>query len=222
MRALTVTAFLALAFTAFQAAAAWNMGFRLTLTLPRGTRFVSIPYRYTPADFGSPGVLDSEDLCRDLGAVTSIVRWVEASSQFVQYTCGSASGWFPLQEGTAYGVFNGGASDVTATLVGAHDNTFSYSLPATVGSNLSWVSIPYHARIPDVSGTPAGLDAEDVCQAVGSSIAFAVIRWDVETSLFVSYRCGSTLEEPFRLSIGEGYGLVNAAGQSISWQPPHY
>lgn len=64
-----------------------------------------------------------------------VLAWDEASSQMVSHTCGSGTG-FALQKGIAYGVESGAGQTVDTVVVGAHDDTFAYSIPPTSGANL--------------------------------------------------------------------------------------
>ena len=192
-------------------ASASNMAFALRLQVGGGAqelRFVALPYQYTPDT--------AEDLCADLGGTTSavaeVLRWDEPTSRFVAHPCGTGTEDFDLEEGTAYGVRNAVGEAIDALIVGRHD----------AGSSLSWVSAPYHAAIPDRAGTPGVVDAEDLCRAIGEDTVFAVVRWDETESAYTAHVCGSVFDEGFELTVGEGYGLVNAEGQDISWQPEHY
>ncbi|HYC58175.1 MAG TPA: hypothetical protein VEK79_01280 [Thermoanaerobaculia bacterium] len=201
------------------------MGFRVSFRLqPSGfSNWISVPYFYSPEDFGTPSVVDVEDLCRDLGSpstVASVMRWDEASSTFVSWTCGDTGTPFTLVKGTAYGVVNAPGEIVEASLLGAHDNVFAFDMPATAGSNLSWISIPYHHKIPDLA-PPSGVDAADVCASIGSA-ATAIIRRDATTGMYIAYACASTLDTPFPIAIGTGYGVINSPGQPIAWQVPIY
>ena len=63
---------------------------------------------------------------------------------------------------------------------------------------------------------------EAMCRAIGEDTVFAVVRWDETESAYTAHVCGSVFDEGFELTVGEGYGLVNAEGQDISWQPEHY
>jgi hypothetical protein len=205
-------------------ASASNMGFRVSFRLqPSGfSNWISVPYLYSPEDFGTPSVVDVEDLCRDLGGsstVASVLRWDEPSSTFMSWTCGAAGTPFSLVKGTAYGVVNVPGEIVEASLLGAHDNAFAFNIPATTGSNLTWISIPYHHKIPDLA--PSGVDAEDVCRSIGSAAA-AIIRRDAATGTYSAYACASTFDTPFPIAIGTGYGVINSPGQSIVWQVPIY
>ncbi|MEO8378258.1 MAG: hypothetical protein ABI779_01220 [Acidobacteriota bacterium] len=206
-------------------ASASNMGFRVSFRLqPTGfANWISVPYFYTPEDFGAPNVVDVEDLCRDLGSpttVASVMRWDEPSSTFVSWTCGAAGTPFNLVKGTAYGIVNVPGELIEASLLGAHDNAFILNVPATTGSNLNWISIPYHHKIPDTAA-PSGVDAEDVCRSIGSA-ATAVIRRDATTGMYITYACASTLDTPFPIVVGTGYGVINSPGQPIAWSIPIY
>lgn len=203
------------------------MGFTRQFHFPatggQNLHWVSLPWVYQPEDVGTPGVLDAEDLCQDLGGsatIAAVVRWNEASATFVEHTCGAASP-FALAVGTAYALRNASGQTIRGALAGAHDNGFSYSIPASGGSQLSWLSIPYHVRIPERQGNPI-VTAEDLCRQIGVSEVFAIVRWDEPSAAFQSYGCGSELQSPFEIQRGEGYGVVNRSGQAISWQPIHY
>jgi hypothetical protein len=206
-------------------ASASNMGFRVSFRLqPNGfANWISVPYFYSPEDFGTPSVVDAEDLCRDLGSpttVASVTRWDEPSSTFVSWTCGAAGTPFNVLKGTAYGIVNAPGEIIEASLLGAHDNAYTFNIPATTGSNLSWISIPYHHKIADLA-PPSGVDAQDLCQSIGSAAA-AIIRRDATTGMYIAYACASTLDTPFSIAVGTGYGVINSSGQPIAWQPPIY
>ena len=197
-----------------------NMGFALSYSLPSlpspGITWLSLPWFYAPTT--------AEALCQDLGGsakIASVRRWDETTSQTVSYTCGSGIGSFSLSQALAYGVQPQSWQTVSAVIVGSHDDAYAYSIAPTTGANLTFVSIPYHQAIPDVAGQPGVVDAEDLCQSVGPSLA-AVVRHDSTVGGYAAYACGSVFDTPFALELGVGYGLVNAEGQTIAWQPPHY
>jgi hypothetical protein len=218
-RSLLLVALATVALSATPATAS-NMGFALNLSWPSqsspSVTWLSLPWRYTPTT--------SELLCQDLGGsaeIATVQRWVETTSTMVTYACGSGAGAFALVPGIAYGVRPQAWTQVAAVVVGAHDDAFAYSIAATSGSNLTFVSVPYHSAIPDAGGTPGVVDAEDLCSSVGNTL-FAVLRWDATAGAWVAHACGSAFDTPFPLELATGYGLVNAAGQTIAWQPPHY
>ncbi|NOZ78700.1 MAG: hypothetical protein GXP48_05880 [Acidobacteria bacterium] len=122
----------------------------------------------------------------------------------------------------AYGVRNAVGQAIDELLVGIHDQAFAFNIAPTSGSELTWVSVPYHAAIVDLGGTPGVVDAEDLCIAIGEDDVFAVVRWDEGSQAYVAHVCGSAFDAGFPLTVGEGYGLVNAQGQTIDWQPRHY
>jgi len=221
MRAIRVVAFVAVVGLCAATASASNMAFALRLQVGgsgQELRFVSLPYKDGPST--------AEGLCADLGGTTSavaeVLRWNEPASQFVVYQCGSTVDDFQLEKGHAYGVRTAVDEAIDALLVGSHDATFLYTLASGAGSNLSWVSVPYHAAIPDRAGAPGVVDAEDLCLAIGADTVFAIVRWDEGSGAYTAHVCGSVFDEGFELMVGEGYGLVNAEGQDISWQPEHY
>ena len=182
------------------AASASNMAFALRLQLggaAQELRFVALPYQYAPTT--------AEGLCADLGgtaAVAEVVRWDEATSQLVAHPCGTGTEDFPLAEGMAYGVRSAVGAAIDGLLVGTHDPAFAFSIAATAGSSLSFVSLPYHAAIAARGGTAGVVD-----QGAGA---------------YAAHVCGSVFDEGFPLTVGEGYGLANAEGQAISWTPEHY
>ena len=221
MRAIRVAALVAVvALLTVATTSASNMAFALRIQVGgagQELRFVALPYEYAPAT--------AEELCADLGGtavVADVLGWDEPTSRFVVHPCGTGTEDFPLAEGTAYGVRNAVGQAIDEPIVGSHDAGFTLSLAATSGSSLSWVSAPYHAAIPDVAGTPGVVDAEDLCLAIGEGTVFAIVRWDETESAYTAHVCGSVFDEGFELTVGEGYGLVNAEGQDISWQPEHY
>jgi hypothetical protein len=203
------------------------MGFtRQFLFPPTGganLHWISIPWIYQPLDVGTPGTLDVEDLFQDLGGdqtIAAVVRWDEASSTFVEHPCGAGSP-FVLAQGIAYGLRNVPGQTINGALAGAHDNAFSYSVPPTGGSQLSWLSVPYHVRIPEKHGD-LRVTAEDLCRQIGSSTVLAIMRWDEPSGAYQVCGCGSALQAPFEVARGEGYGVINRPGQTINWQPTHY
>jgi hypothetical protein len=134
--------------------------------------------------------------------------------------CGAGSP-FALVKGTGYAIRNSFERTIAGTVAGAHDNAYSYSIVASGGSQLSWLSIPYHVRIPENFGELI-VTAEDLCRQMGSSEVLAITRWDNDASAYESYGCGSTLAAPFQVNRGEAYGVVNRGAQTIVWQPIHY
>jgi len=201
-------------------ATASNMGFALNLSLPvegsPSRHWVSLPWVYAPTT--------AKALCADLGGstkVASVWRWDEASSSFVSHACTFTTDGFSLVKGVAYGVQNAPGQTVTALVVGSHDDAYTYLIAPTTGSNLTWISIPYHHDLRDQAGVSGTLDAEDLCRAIGPAVA-AVVRWDAPAGVYRAYACGSELDTPFEIQLVFGYGLVNAAGQTITWQPPHF
>jgi hypothetical protein len=201
------------------------MGFKHNLILssaPAPTIYwISLPYRYEPEDVGTVGLVDAEDLCHDLseaGVATAVLRWNEATSTIVEYVCGDPNP-FALAPGTAYGFRRAPSTSLSANLAGGHDESFTHSIAATGGSQLSWVSVPYHIR--DATGQRS-VTAEGLCQQIGSSEVLAVVRFDAATGAYGAYGCGSSLAPPFVVRAGEGLGLVNKGGQTITWQPLHY
>lgn len=204
-----------------------TMGFTRQFDFPPtagpNLHWISIPWRYQPLDFGTPGALDAEDLCQDLGGdetIAAVVRWDEASSTFVEYSCGADSP-FALAKGTAYALRNVSGEAILGALAGAHDDSFAYSIPPSGASQLSWLSVPYHLRIPEKHGD-LRITAEDLCRQIGSDEVFAIVRWHEPSAAYEAYGCGSTFQAPFEIVRGEGYGLVNRPNQTIEWQPIHY
>jgi hypothetical protein len=200
-------------------ASASNMGLALRMQLtstPERLHFISLPYLYTPAT--------AEALCQDLGGsgdVSGILRWDETSSTFVEYACGSGSGDFALEEGVAYGVRVAAYQDVDTLIVGIHDDAFEFDFAPGTGTNLHWISPPYHLALPDAGGLEDVTDAEDLCRQAGVEL-FSVVRWNEATGCHQAYLCGSEFAVPFELEQGVGYGLINADGETLTWQPTHY
>jgi len=208
-------------------ATASTMGFTRQFYFPPGTpptlHWIALPWSYQPQDVGTAGVLDAEDLCQDLGGsatVEAILRWDEATSTFEEYLC-ATTGPFPLSVGESYGVRNVSGETILGAVAGTHDDAFSYSIAPTGGSQLSWLSVPYHLRIPEKHGD-LNIDAEDLCRQIGSSEVLTVVRWSDEAGAFEAYGCGSDFEAPFEITRGDGYGVINRSGQTIDWQPIHY
>jgi hypothetical protein len=185
--------------------------------------WVALPWNYQPQDVGTPGVLDAEDLCQDLGGedtIAAVLRWDEATSAFAEHLCGAADP-FALDQGEGYGLRNVPGETFLGALAGVHDDTFAYSIPPSGGSQLSWLSVPYHLRIPEKHGSLT-VDAEDLCRQIGLSEVLAIVRWNDEVGAYEAYGCGSALQPPFELVRGEAYGVVNRMGQTVDWQPIHY
>lgn len=208
-------------------AAAATMGFTRQFDFPPNpgpnVHWISLPWRYTPQDVGTPGVVDAEDVCQDLGgtpAVAAVVRWNEASSTLIEHTCGTGSP-FPILKGVGYAVRNGAGRTIDGAVAGAHDDSFAYSIPPTSGSELTWLSVPYHLRIPSRPGS-LQITAEDLCQQIGAAEIVAVVRWNETAAAYEAYGCGSTLQLPFEIERGKSYGVVNRPGQTIAWQPIHF
>ena len=202
-----------------------TMGFKQRLifsaTSGPSIHWLSLPYRYEPEDVGTIGVVDAEDLCQDVGdggGITAVLRWNEAASTIVEHTCGNPSP-FALQAGQAYGIRRTPNWSLSANLAGGHDDALSFSIPASGASQLSWVSAPYHLRNA-ANNDP--VTAAGVCQQIGSSEVFAILRYDSAAGSYRAYGCGSTFELPFQVEAGEGLGLVNRGSQTISWQPLHF
>lgn len=218
-------AFSGAAATSVKGAFPSTMGFkkRLILSATPGPsiHWVSLPYRYEPADVGTIGVVDAEDLCQDVGdggGITAVLRWNEATSTIVEHACGNP-GPFALQAGQAYGIRRTPNWSLSANLAGGHDDALSFSIPASGTSQLSWVSVPYHLRNA-TNNDP--VTAEGMCQQIGTSELLAIVRYDSAAGAYRAYGCGSTFESPFQVDTVQGLGLVNLGGQTISWQPLHY
>ncbi len=196
-----------------------NMGLALRMQLDSTSQplhFISLPYLYTPAT--------AEALCQDLGGsgcVSEILRWDDATSTFVEYSCGSGAGDFALEEGMGYGVRVVLYQSIDALVVGIHDDTFEFDFAPGAGANLHFISLPYHLALPDAGGQEDVVDAEDLCLQAGPEL-FSVMRWNEATGRFEAYLCGSEFSVPFELEQGVAYGLVNADGETFSWQPTHY
>jgi hypothetical protein len=205
-----------------------NTGFKKLFHFPStgpSRHWIALPYSYSPEDAGVIGTLDVQDLCNDLGGATkvlSIEKWDESTSTFTTWTCGAAGTPFTLTKGTAYAVNNQPGQTIKSAIVGAHDDAYTFSIASTGGSSLSWIGVPYHRNFTDNAGTPAGLDAEDLCRSIDSAEVWAVVRWDTAASRYVTYGCGSAFSTPFPITLGEGYAVVNVSGQTISWLPPHF
>lgn len=196
-----------------------NMAFAMPLKVGGAGQvrmILAVPLVYAPAT--------AELLCQDIGGsskVASVARWDDASSQFVTHPCGTGTNTFSLTPGHAYAILTAAGQSTDELVVGVHDDAFAYALPPTPSSNLAFVSIPYHHDIPDVAGAEGVVDAEDLCLSVGPGL-WAVVRWDAAAGAYRSYACGSVFDTPFPIAPPEGVGLVNAAGQTIAWQPPHF
>lgn len=185
--------------------------------------WISLPWDYQPIDFGTVGVLDAEDLCHDLGSVGSVagvVRWDEATSTFEEHLCGAVDP-FPLTQAISYAVRTAPGGMIIGAVAGAHDDAFGYSIPPSGGSQVTWVSVPYHLQIPENGGT-LRVTAEDLCRQIGGAEVLAILRWDEAIAAYRAYGCGSTFEAPFEIERGQGYGVVNRPGQTIDWLPLRY
>ena len=197
-----------------------NMGLALRLELwsmPEDLHYISLPYLYTPAS--------AEFLCRDLlsvnGHIDEILRWDDSTSTFVEYQCGSNVGDFALEEGAGYGIRVALYGYVDALLVGRHDDGFQFDFAPGSGSNLHWISLPYHLALSDAGGQEGVVDSEDLCIQAGPEL-FSVMRWNEATGRFEAYLCGSEFADAFGLEQGVGYALVNHDGETVQWQPTHY
>lgn len=203
-----------------------NTGFKQTLLLPRApvptVHWLALPYLYSPLDVGLPGTIDAEDLCRDLGpgGVEAVVAWDDATSTFIEHLCGAADP-FALTQGIGYGIRVVADWGLEATLSGGHDDGFVYTLPAGPGGQLTWLSVPYHLRIPPSRGA-SPVTAEELCRQIGSAEVLAIVRWDPEVAGYEAYGCGSVFEAPFEVVRGRSYGVVNRPGATITWQPIHF
>lgn len=214
---------------AVAAGGASNMGFTRSLNTPSDPDprllWLSIPFRYPREGAGVPGTVDAEDLCEDLGegiaaSISAVVRWDEPSSTFVEHPCGGGTP-FVLTVGTGYAVRILPGTTLLTSFTGGHDNDFSFSIPPSGDSQLSWLSVPYHLRIPS-NGGDLQISAEDLCLQIGASEVFAIVRWDDATDAYQAYGCGSAFESPFEVIRGQSYGVVNRPGQTIAWQPVHF
>lgn len=176
---------------------------------------LSLPYVYGPGN--------ASGLCADLGpgTVANVRTWDEASSRFLVYACSGGANNFTLVPGRAVLVERAPGTTLNALLVGAHDGQLEFDISPTPGSNMTWVSLPYHLALPDAGGIAGVIDAEDLCLDVGAGL-MAVVRWVEEEEVFAAYLCGSTLDQPFPLEVTQGYGLVNAPGEGFSWRPDHF
>ena len=204
-----------------------TMGFSRQFYFPPSTglglHWIAPPWNYQPQDVGVVGVLDAEDLCQDLGGedtIGGILRWDETTSTLVEHPCGAPDP-FPLSKGEGYGLRNVPGETILGALTGVHDDSFSYSISPSGGSQLSWLSVPYHLRVPESHGD-LRVDAEDLCRQIGPSEVLAIIRWDDQAGAYETYGCGSEFQAPFEIVRGEAYGVVNRSGQTIDWQPIHY
>jgi len=204
-----------------------TMGFTRHFHFPPGTEpnlhWISLPWSYQPEDVGTLGALDAEDLCEDLGeagSIASILRWDEPTSTFIEYPCGTENP-FLLNQAEGYGVRGSPGQTVQGFVVGVHEDSFAYSISPSGGSQLSWLSIPYHMKVPEKHGDLT-INAEDLCRQIGLAEVLAIVRWDDAADVFESYACGSELETPFEILRGESYGVVNRSGQTIQWHPIHY
>jgi hypothetical protein len=200
------------------------MGFKHNVTFEAtpaaALRWLSLPYLYTPQDAGTPGTLDAEDLCQDLDGIAAVLRWDEPTSTFAEHPCGEPSA-FALEQGIGFGIRLGPDRHLFSALSGGHDDGFVYSIAPSGGSQLTWLSVPLHVRIPEKRGD-SRVTAEDLCRQIGETEVIAVVRWNAEAAAYETYGCGSAFHEPFQLVRGEAYGVVNRSNQTIDWQPIHY
>lgn len=223
-RYLAAASALALLLAAGDAGAQSTMGFKHNVVLEAistpALLWLSLPYLYTPQDVGTPGTLDAEDLCQDLDGIAAVLMWDEPSSTFDEHLCGDPSP-FALEQGTGVGIRLEPVRHLFAALSGGHDDAFAYSIPPSGGSQLTWLSVPLHVRIPEKGGD-SRVTAEDLCGQIGETEVLAIVRWNREAVAYETYGCGSDFHEPFQLVRGEAYGVVNRANQTIDWQPVHY
>lgn len=183
-------------------------------------RWLSLPYVYSPEDVGTPGTLEAEDLCHDLDGIAAVLRWDEASSTFAEHLCGDPAP-FALDPGVGYAVRLEPVRHLFAALSGGHDEAFTYEIPPSGGSQLAWLSLPFHLRIPEKLGD-SRVTAEDLCRQIGETEVLAIVRWSRDAGAYETYGCGSAFHTPFQLVRGEAYGVVNRPSQTIDWQPIHY
>lgn len=122
------------------------------------------------------------------------------------------------------GIGSAGASNM-AFLV-RYQLTYSSS-----GSNLHWVSIPYHYQPPDANGNSV-VDAEDLAQdlqprdsgytrpcdaSTNPCAVYQVWHWDEASGAYETWRAGSSFGTPFQLQPGESYGLdIQAVGANTT------
>ena len=209
-----------------------NMGFKKVFNLvPAGANNqpISLPYFYTPADVNSNSQVDSYDLCQDLNGgptvttVQAIKRYNVTTDTFSTDNCTTAGGSFTLTEGAGYFITNVAATAVVATVVGSHDDSFSVSFPPAGANNNLW-SMPYHIMLTDVNSN-SQLDSYDLCQSVNGGPAVVTMqgvkRYNAATDTFSTDNC-TTAGGSFTLTIGTGYFLTNAAGQTITYLAPHF
>jgi hypothetical protein len=207
-------------------AGATNMAFKLPVHLSAtpdaGLYWLSVPYRYDPVDVGLPSVVDAEDFCQDLSstAIEAVLRWDEPTATFVEHLCGGTTP-FPLAPGTGYAIRTLPNYSVSDYLTGGHDDDFIYSILPSGGSQLSWLSVPYHLQIP-AKGSALRFTAEDLCRQIGASEVAAIVRWNEEIGAYEAYGCGSELQAPFEIPRGRSVGVINRTGETIDWQPIHF
>jgi len=209
---------------ASHAGAQSSMGFKhnviLDATSTPALHWLSLPYLYAPEDAGTPGILDAEDLCQDLDGIAAVLAWDEPSSTFVEHLCGDPSP-FALEQGIGVGIRLEPVRHLFAPLSGSHDDGFAYSIPPSGGSQLTWLSVPNHVRIPEKLGD-SRVTAEDLCRQIGETEVLAIVRWSRDDGAYEAYGCDSVFHEPFQLVRGEAYGVVNRTNQTIDWLPIHY
>jgi hypothetical protein len=224
-----------------------NLGYRVRLSLdassPSGPLYwVSLPYVYTPQDFGTIGVLDAEDLIQDLqplvltrpctgtGCAVAEVRVFDPTTgEYLTWSNGGTGTPFELDAGASYAVIlrTVGTHTVHAVhVVGAHDPTLQLEadhVPNTV--NLRWISLPPHLDIDTTSGIPDVLDAEDLGLAMGGPTAvFQLRQLDEATGLYRSWVVNSAYGTPFPVDLTRGVGVdltcPDLGTCSWSWTPP--
>lgn len=222
-----------------------NMGFKKTFSYTRNTpttneHWISLPYFYDPrgqmggSNACNTGYVDAEDVLFDLNTdagnanVTTIFSKNLTSGTLDQYSPGDyCSLSFALDKGRGVQITinPSGASPVTMTVVGSHDN--AAAIPFTVGGNPSnefWISVPYHFKRPgaDTCGNP-NLNASDVINSFPASRVATVFRKNETSGTLDQWSPADYCSLAFDLVIGQGLqvALTGAPG-GITWSPSHF
>jgi len=210
-------------------ALASNTGFKLNYPLTFAaskTNWVSFPTFYFPNGNVSVTQQNSLDVCHDMndfqatpGKVASVTRWQTLAGTALGQPCVSPKAIYNIVAGEAYSLAPV-AANIVVNIVGSNNDAFApnkggvavYPLQQVAGgSNLNWVSVPYHATADN---------SFDLCQQwntqTGNKIG-SVQKWISTNDTALGQPCVSP-KNIYNLVPGEGYAVVpTTTGVSISW-----
>jgi len=219
--------------------------------MTNGVYWISLPYRYTPPDFNTNGIVDSEDLVQDFQpietgrpctaaesncAIERVWAWEPATGEYNYWVGGDSSGSpFELTPGTAYGIeiqSVGLQAEHILAIVGAHERSYEHSDCYEQGAiNLRWISLPPHLAIGSSFGIPDVIDAEDLGQALGGAEhIYQLRRVNENTGNMENWVVGSQYGTPFEIDLSAGYAIDLTCSDISqpcsqcrwSWIPPVY